>query len=139
MAKTKKLSGKEEVDQFIEKLTHPLLDVIKEVREIIMGADTNIGEHIKWNAPAFYYTGEMKPYNPKEYKRDIVVMNLNKKEFVLLILPTGSRLTVAKELKQENLPDGRKIVKIHSLQETKATRTALQLLIQEWISLVEKP
>jgi len=103
------------------------------------GADTDIAEHIKWNAPAFYYSGSMKAFNPKQYKRDILVMNLNKKEFILLILPTGSRLSTASGLQEENLPDGRKIIKIHTLQETNDAQTALQLLIREWISLVEKP
>jgi hypothetical protein len=43
--------------------------VVEAVRKIIVSADKQIGEHIKWNSPSFFYSGEMKPFNPKEYKR----------------------------------------------------------------------
>ncbi len=41
------------------------------LRNIILSTDKEIGERIKWNNPSFYYTGEMKPFDPKEYKREL--------------------------------------------------------------------
>lgn len=48
----------------------------------------SIGEQIKWNNPCFYFTGEMPAFDPKEYKREIVVMNLFKGR-IMLVLPSG--------------------------------------------------
>jgi len=55
----------EEVDAYMEKLKHPLADLAEEIRRTILAADSSIGEEIKWNAPAFFYTGPMKPFNPR--------------------------------------------------------------------------
>jgi hypothetical protein len=138
VAKTIKLTGKQEVEQFMESLAHPLSDAVKALRKIIVDTDKEIGEQVKWNSPAFYYSGEMKPFDPKEYKRDILVMNLSKKEFVLLVFPTGATIGDTSGLLKGNFPDGRKTVKVHSLQEAKDKKTALQNVIKKWLSLVEK-
>ena len=66
------------VDNFIAGLNHPLVEVIKALRAIILLADKEVGEEIKWNAPAFFYTGPLMPFNPKEYKRHIAVFNFFK-------------------------------------------------------------
>ena len=53
----------------MERLAHPLKDVVGALRQIILAVDPEIGEEIKWNAPTFFYTGAMKPSDPKQYKR----------------------------------------------------------------------
>ena len=70
-----KISSEAELAQYLAKLDHTLLDVIHALRQTISAADPVIAEHIKWNSPAFYYAGEMAPFDPKEYKRDIVVFH----------------------------------------------------------------
>lgn len=62
------------------------------LREIILSTDAEISEQIKWNNPAFYYNGEMKVFNPKEHKRDIVVFNLHKNR-IMLVFPSGAKVT----------------------------------------------
>lgn len=57
------------VDAYLEEFKHPLKNILEALREIILGADKTIGEEIKWNAPTFFYTGEMTPSDPKLYKR----------------------------------------------------------------------
>jgi hypothetical protein len=74
--KSTKPSEPGKVDDYIKKLKHPLVNVVKALRRIILSTDSEIGEEIKWNAPTFFYAGEMGPFNPKEYKRYIVVFNL---------------------------------------------------------------
>jgi len=91
MAKVK-LSDKEQVTEHIAALDHPLKDAIEAIREIILDTDAAISEQIKWNSPAFYYSGEMAPFDPKEYKRDIIVMHLRKKDEVLLVFPNGATI-----------------------------------------------
>ena len=39
------------VDEFIEKLDHPLKKEVQVVRDIIKGVNKNITEQIKWKAP----------------------------------------------------------------------------------------
>jgi hypothetical protein len=72
-------------------LKHPLAGVAKALREIILKADSEIGEEIKWNAPAFFCTGELPPFNPKEYERHIVVFKFYKQGCIRLVFPSGER------------------------------------------------
>ncbi|GIO12670.1 hypothetical protein J19TS2_22250 [Cohnella xylanilytica] len=78
--KASKLSGPEQVADFLDKLVHPLKDEILEARRIILGANGEITEHIKWNAPSFLYRGE-----------DRVTMNLQGKGFFRLVFHTGAK------------------------------------------------
>jgi len=86
MAKSVKLTDTEQVTAHIKKLEPSFGKIIETIRQIILKTDKEIGEHIKWNNPSFYYTGEMKPFDPKEYKREIIVMNLFK-ERIMLVFP----------------------------------------------------
>jgi len=52
-SKTGKLTGHEQVLEFLQKLEHPLKLQIEEVRRIILDSNDQISEHIKWNAPSF--------------------------------------------------------------------------------------
>jgi len=63
------------------------MKVIETLRQIILSTDKEIGEQIQWNSPAFFYKGEMKPFDPKEYKRHVVVFNLAKKDCIRLYSP----------------------------------------------------
>ncbi|MBK8603682.1 MAG: hypothetical protein IPN87_11570 [Saprospiraceae bacterium] len=77
------------IEAYMSALDHPLKAVVELLRTIILGVDDTIAEQVKWNSPAFCYTGEMAEFDPKEYKRDIVVLNLHKKDSVLMVFPTG--------------------------------------------------
>jgi len=44
--------------------------------------------HLSTRIPnGLFYAGEMKPFNPKEYKRYIVVFNLYRKDCIRLVFP----------------------------------------------------
>ena len=65
-------SEPEKVDAFLaRKLKYPLSNLVQYLREFILSIDKELGEEIFYNAPAFFYTGKMKPFKPKEYKRYI--------------------------------------------------------------------
>lgn len=53
-----KTSGVQQVEEFMDKLSHPMKNEIEEVRKIILNADERITEHVKWNAPSFCFDGE---------------------------------------------------------------------------------
>ncbi|MBK7783115.1 MAG: hypothetical protein IPJ57_01270 [Gemmatimonadetes bacterium] len=61
------------------------------MRRAILAADARIGEEIKWNAPAFFYTGPMAPFDPKEYRRHLVVFNFYRQDGLRLVFWHGDR------------------------------------------------
>jgi hypothetical protein len=138
MAKPIKHSNAELLDSFIKNLDHPKMDLVKALMVIILVADKEIAGQVKWNSPAFYYTGEIKEFNPKEYKRDIVVMNLHKKDYVLLVFPSGAKIMDDSGILEGDFPDGRKTVKIQSMEEVLNKKDALQQVIKKWLAMVEK-
>lgn len=79
--KTKKLSGHEQVLKFLAELEHPLKPEIEEVRRIILRADEQLTEHIKWNAPSFCHRDE-----------DRFTFNLRGKGFFTLVFHRGAKV-----------------------------------------------
>ena len=120
----------------IEKLEPAFAKLVQTVRALILKTDKSIGEQIKWNAPSFFYTGEMKPFNPKEYRRDIVVMNL-RKGVVILIFPTGLRIKDTTGLLEGDYTDGRRLVTLKTPDELKSKGKDLQKVIKDWLNTVE--
>lgn len=135
--KSVKLSDAESVTAHIQKLEPGLARTVETIRQIILSADKEISEYIKWNNPAFYYTGEIKPFDPKEYKRDIVVMNLFKSR-IMLVFPSGAKVNDTSGFLEGNYKDGRRTVVFKNLDDVKAKEKLLQTIIKKWLSLVEK-
>jgi hypothetical protein len=139
MAKSIKKTEQETVSDYFDNLKHPMFDVVQAIRKVIVGTDKEIGEQIKWNSLCLYYTGDMKPFNPKEYKRDIVVFNLMKQESVLLVFPTGAVISDKSGLLEGKFTDGRKVIKFSSVEQVKERQKDLKNCINDWLSKVEKP
>ena len=137
MTPPKKLTEQEQVDQLISKLDPAIRPVIERLREIILSTDKLIGEQIKWNSPSFYYTGEMKPFDPREYKRDIGVLNLHRGR-IMMVLPTGARIEDSTGLLEGDYKDGRRMIIFKDLQDVDAKKKALQGVIKKWLKGVEK-
>lgn len=137
MAKTTKLSDPEQVTAHIQKLDSNLGETISALREIILNTDKDIGERIKWNNPSFYYTGEMKPFDTIEYKREIIVMNLYKGR-IMLVFPSGAKVNDQSGLLQGDYADGRRTVVFENQSDINAKKENLQRIIKQWLQLVEK-
>lgn len=137
MTKAIKISDSQQVTNHIGKLDPELRRVVQVIREIILRTDHKIAERIKWNNPSFYYTGEMKPFDPKEYKGDIAVFNLHKGR-IMLVFPTGAKLNNSSKLLEGNYNDGRRTVIFKDLEDVMSKEKALQAVITEWIGLVDK-
>ncbi|MBW7454197.1 DUF1801 domain-containing protein [Paenibacillus sepulcri] len=75
------LSGHQQVNEYMNNLEHPLKKEIEAVRTIILSADKQISEHIKWNAPSFCYGNE-----------DRMTFNLHGKGFFRLVFHCGAKL-----------------------------------------------
>jgi hypothetical protein len=137
MAKATKLSDKEQVTQHIKKLEPAVGKIIEAIRKIILATDKEISEHIKWNNPSFYYNGEMKPFDPKEYKRDLIVMNLYKGR-IMLVFPSGAKVKDTSGLLTGDYKDGRRLVIFTDMKDVKAKEKTLQKVIKDWLKLIDK-
>ncbi len=135
MAK-QKASDTELVSDYIDKLEQPTKGIVKALRETILSTDAQIAEEIKWNAPSFYYSGEIKPFDPKEYRRHIIVMNLHKR--ILMVFPSGAKIDNTSGLLTSDYKDGRRLVEIKTIDEVKIIKPQLQAAIKDWLSKVEK-
>ena len=132
-----KLSDQEQVTAHIQKLDPSIGEAIETLRQIILSAHPEISEQIKWNNPSFYYSGEMAPFNPKEYKRDIAVMNLHKNR-IMVVFPSGAKLNDTSGLLTGDYADGRRIAVFKDLDDIKSKADTVKSLIKHWVDLVEK-
>ncbi|WP_413668601.1 DUF1801 domain-containing protein [Mucilaginibacter sp. Mucisp86] len=138
VAKPVTLADSAGVDAYMQKLDHPLKEVLEALRKIILTVDDEIGEHIKWNAPSFLYTGEMKPFDPKEYKRYIIVTNVYQKDCIRLVFPTGAKINDTSGLLSGDYADGRQLAFFHNMDEVAAKEGALRNAIKTWLTLLDK-
>ncbi len=53
------------------------------------------------------------------------------------MLPAGNRIPVSVELDDKNLPNGRKMVTLQSLEDAQAKETALLALINNWLKTTQ--
>ncbi|MBI3134660.1 MAG: DUF1801 domain-containing protein [Bacteroidetes bacterium] len=136
MAKSKP-GDQEQVTEHIKKLEPTLAEVVETIRQVILSTDKEIGERIKWNNPSFYYTGQMAESDPKEYKREMVVMNLFKGR-IMLVLPSGAKVNDTSGLLEGDYKDGRRLIIFKDLDDVKKKQKALQKILKTWLSLVEK-
>ena len=137
MAKAVNLSDSEQVTRHIKKLEPSFGKIIETIRKIILSSNKEIGERIKWNNPSFYYTGEMKPFDPKEYKREIVVMNLFNGR-IMLVFPSGAKIKDTSGLLTGDYKDGRRLIIFTDMKDVKAKEKALQKVIMDWLKLIDK-
>ncbi|SRR6266496_4525121 len=133
-----KPSEPDKVDAYMAKLKHPLAEVIEALRQIILSTDREIGEEIKWNAPTFFYAGEMKPSDPKKYKRYLVVFNLYRKDGIRLVFPSGARVKDKSGFLEGDYPDGRRLALFSSMAEVKSKKASLQGVIRRWLEPLDK-
>ena len=135
MTSVPKLAASETVSAYIAQLDETTSAIVEKLRQIILTTDAEIAEEIKWNAPSFYYTGQMKPFNPKEYKQYIIVMNLHKR--ILLVFPSGAKISNDSNLLTGDYPDGRRLLNITAMDDVLQKEQALRNAIIDWLSKVE--
>lgn len=71
------------VDEWLATRGHPQAALMKEVREVILGADSRVAECVKWSCPTFMYEGNIVSINPQA------------KSFVSLMFHTGGMIPTA--------------------------------------------
>lgn len=70
----------EAVTAFLRELNHPMKAEIVYLRDVILAANDQISEHIKWKAPSFRYGGD-----------DRVTFNLRPQDRIMLVFHRGAQ------------------------------------------------
>ncbi|MBK7232080.1 MAG: hypothetical protein IPH93_07405 [Saprospiraceae bacterium] len=79
----------------------------------------------------------MKAFNAKEYKRDIVVVNI-RKGIALLVFPTGAIIEDQTGFLEGEYTDGRRLASFKNMKDIEDKGPALQQVIRQWLTKVEK-
>lgn len=118
-----------EITSFIENVTHPLKQEIASLRDIILGANADITEHIKWNAPSFCYNDE-----------DRVTMNFHKQDRVVLVFHRGAKVKDSTDFHFEDASGlmewaskDRALVTFYTMQEIADHTDALKNIVSRWM------
>lgn len=127
------ISEPEKVNEYMQNLNHPMKDIVKYVREMILNIDNQIGEGIYWNAPTFFFTGKMKPFEPKEYKRYIVGFVLNRQDCIRMVFLQGATIIDKADLLEGEFKDNRKLVVFKSLEDTKSKEKAFKDIVKQLV------
>ncbi len=131
------VSEPEKVDEFMKNLKHPMKDVVKYIRQVILSADKQIGEGIYWNAPTFYFTGNMQPFDPKEYKRYIAGFVFNRQDCLRMVFLRGALVANTSEILEGDFKDERKLVVFSSLEDAKNKEPELRKVIKALTGLMK--
>lgn len=135
MAKGIKQTDEEKVAAFISGLDPVTAAIVNNIREIILSSSKFISEQIKWNHPAFHYTGEMPPFDPKEYKRDIAVFNIAKGR-IMLVIVNGAGLKDPAILMEGDYKDGRRLIYFTDMKDVEAKEKGLNTIMKDWVKRV---
>jgi hypothetical protein len=123
------------VNDFISAIGEPYADILEALRHILLSFD-EIGEHIKWDSPAYFYQYEMPAFDAKTYQRDFVVMNC-RKNTVLMIFPNGDKIADPENIFEGTYTDGRRMITLHNLDDLQMRREGLKAICQNWINTIK--
>jgi hypothetical protein len=123
----------EAVTLFLAELNHPLKLEIEHLRTIILEANGELDEIIKWNAPSYVYQNidciTFKIYPPKAIQ---LIFHRGAKVKVQLkdrLIDDTSRLLVWKE-------NDRALLSFSNFEEIKSKEKELITIIQKWINAI---
>ena len=127
-----------QVNEFMKVLDYPNFELVEYLRELILSCSKDIGEGIYWNAPVFYYTGKMKPFNPKDYSRYMVGFNLFKKDCVRLIFLRGAGFADPKNILEGDYKDGRRLTSFKNMADIKNKENELKKILKLLLATMKK-
>ena len=114
------------VEEFMDKLDHPLKAEIQIVRGIIKSVNRDITEEIKWRAPSFSYKGEY-----------LVTFNLWERQHIHLIFHNPAISRVKSKLLEGDY-DHRRMAHFSDKDDIKAKKPALEKVLKDLIKLQKK-
>lgn len=114
----------DEVNEYMNKLEHPLKAEMEAVRTIIKGANKKISERIKWNAPSYYY------------KEDLVTFNHRATKQVHLVFHHAAIVKIISPLLEGDYKD-RRMTYFKTMAEVKANKKELEKIMNELVSWMD--
>ena len=115
----------EKVNEYLQKLEHPLKREIALVRTIIIGSNKKLAERIKWNAPSFYY------------REDLVTFNCRAQKHVHLVFHNIAIVKIKSPLLQGEYKD-RRMVYFNNMKEVKENKKELERIMNELIKILDE-
>lgn len=123
-----------EVTVFLDEQNHLFRKEIEQLRIIILGANAELTENIKWNAPNYSFQGE-----------DRITMRIQPPKQVQLIFHRGAKVKEQpkeKLIKEDFIPliwkeNDRAIATFKSMQDIDNKKVGLQKMIVEWIAVAK--
>lgn len=117
------------VDALMTALDHPMKPALQRLREIVLGADPAITEHVKWNGPSFCWNGE-----------DRITANVRGRDAVMLVFHRGVAVKDAAGFSFDD-PSGlmkwaapdRAVVTLKLMAEIDARAADLADLVRRWV------
>ncbi|MEH6679780.1 MAG: DUF1801 domain-containing protein [Sediminicola sp.] len=137
MAKATHINDSDTVTAHLKGMDGPLRSLVEAIRKLVLESDNLIGEHIKWNSPAFFFKGPMADFDPKTYQRDLLVIHL-RKGFPLLVFPRGAFMEDITGLLVGDYSDGRRMLPLKSMEDLSDKASRLQELIRHWAAQQRK-
>ncbi len=128
MAATKKakpLDNSRAVDEYLAKSNHPFKAEMAAIRAIVMNAHPLITEGIKWNAPSFYYKGDMLVFTP------------HVKDHVFMVFPNGVIIPDDAGLLEGDYKD-RRMVHFNDMSDIQDKKVALEKAVQGWVKMMDQ-
>lgn len=119
------MTDKEKVEDYMNKLEHPLKKEMEELREIIKGANSKIKERIKWNATSYYNNEDLVTFNPRATKH------------VHLVFHHPQIINIKSDLLEGDYKD-RRMSYFYEMEEVLAKRGELERIIDTLVELAEQ-
>ena len=119
------VSRTDQVDEFLENLSHPLKAEVEALRSIIKGVNKNINEEIKWVAPSFNYKGEY-----------LVTFNLRDTKRIHLVFHNPKISKVKSSILEGDYVD-RRMAYFADMKDIKAKKSLLEKALKDLIKLQE--
>jgi hypothetical protein len=113
-----------DVDAWFDRYENPQKDLVRAVRDVVLGADDRVTEAIKWQAPTFMYRGNIASFYPRATRH------------VSLMFHTGASLPDPTGL-LEGSGDTSRVAKVTDAADLDSKAEALRGLVRAWIAAHE--
>lgn len=118
------MSNTKRVNDFLDKLKHPLKAEMVAVRNIITGSHPHIAEDIKWRGLGF------------SYKQDMAALNPRVKDYVAITFHKGALIADKPDFFEPD-EEGRVHVKLHNMADIKVKKAAIEKMVTSWVQLMD--
>ncbi|MDL9980061.1 DUF1801 domain-containing protein [Microbacterium sp. ASV49] len=109
-----------EVEAWLAAYDNPRRDLVAQVREVVLSADPEVTESIKWQAPTFMFRGNIASFFPKS------------KKTVTLMFHQGATIADPDGLLEGDGAVSR-VARFADADDLERKRAALQAIIRAWI------